>query len=224
MDEKKMKEVFERALKTDPAQIGHYVQGGYMSPEINPVNMDLKVIGPAFTIRLPSSDNTMYYYALQKAPKGSVIVIDRMGEHRVACIGGVAALCAKELGMAGIIVDGPSTDTREIMELNFPVFSTGRSAVTNTLKGVDGEYNIPIQCGGAVVNPGDIVYGDVDGVVVIPADKFESYVNKAEAADQEEVILKEIIKNGGYVTKFWNINKLAEEGIADKVAEKLKVN
>ena len=171
-------ELFKIALTTDPAQIGHHVQGGYMTG-IYPISDDLKVIGPAFTIRLPGTDNAMLYYAMKKAPKGSVVVIDRMGNKTIAAVGEMVVQSAKVLGLAGIIVDGPNTDTRSIRTLNFPLFSTGRACVTNTFKGLDGEYGVPINCGGCVVRPGDIVYGDIDGVICAPADRFEELVKAA---------------------------------------------
>ena len=215
--------LFERALKTDPAQIGHYVQGGFMDASIKPISEDIKMIGPAFTIRLPGNDNAMLYYAMKRAPKGSVIVIDRMGDKRIACLGEMVALSARTLGMAGIVVDGPNTDTRAIKAMGFPIFSTGRASVTNTFKGIDGEYNVPVNCGGAVVCPGDIVYGDLDGVIVAPADRFEELVEKAEAADRNEVLWRENFAAGGYVDKFVNLDRLVEEGAKGKIAELMKV-
>jgi len=216
------KSLFERALKTDPAQIGHYLQGGYMSPKIKPVSEDMKVIGPAFPIRLPGTDNASLYVAMKQAPKGSVIVIDRMGDQRIACIGEIATLSAKNLGMAGIVIDGPNTDTMRIKEMGLPVFSTGRTAVANTFQGLNGEFNVTINCGGAVVKPGDIIYGDIDGVVVAPADQFEELVEKAEAADKNEALWKEKYKEGGYITDFVNLDRLVEEGIQGKIGELLK--
>lgn len=218
-----MQALFERALKTDPAQIGHYVQGGFMHPRIKPISEDIKMIGPAFTIRLPGNDNAMLYYAMKRAPKGSVIVIDRMGDERIACLGEMVALSAKTLGMAGIVVDGPNTDSRPIKAMGFPVFSTGRSSVTNTFKGIDGEYNVPVCCGGAVVSPGDIVYGDLDGVIVAPQDRFEELLEKAEAADRNEEKWRENFAQGGYVDKFVNLDRLVEEGVKGKIAELMAV-
>ena len=94
-----MNELFARALKTDPAQIGHYVQGGFMDASIKPISEDIKMIGPAFTVRLPGNDNAMLYYAMKRAPKGSVVVIDRMGDKRVAAVGEMVVQAAKSLGL-----------------------------------------------------------------------------------------------------------------------------
>jgi regulator of RNase E activity RraA len=197
-------------MKTDPAQIGHFIKSGFMGPRIKAVFKQAKVVGPAFTIRIPVNDSAMIYYAMQKAPKGSVIVIDRQGDGVYACAGEIVVLAAKSLGMAGIVVDGPSTDSIAIEEIGFPVFSTGLSPVTTTLLGLTGEYDLPVQCGGTVVNPGDIVFGDADGVIVIPPERVEELVEKAENADSLEDQLKKHMENGGYVTDFLNINKLVE--------------
>lgn len=216
-------ELFKLALTTDPAQIGHHVQGGYMTG-IFPVSDDLKVIGPAFTIRLPGTDNAMLYYAMKKAPKGSVVVIDRMGNKTIAAVGEMVVQSAKVLGLAGIIVDGPNTDTRSIRELKFPLFSTGRACVTNTFKGLDGEYGVPVNCGGCVVRPGDIIYGDLDGVVCAPADRFEELVLAAKKMDENEVKWRENFAQGGYVDKFVNLDKLVNVGVKGAIADLSKID
>lgn len=200
----------ERFMNVDPAQIGHKIKSGFMSPTIKPVYKKAKVVGPAFTIRIPVNDSAMIYYAMKKAPKGSVVVIDRQGDNTYACAGEIVALAAKSLGVAGIVIDGPSTDSLVIEELNFPMFSTGLSPVTTTLLGLTGEYDVPVQCGGVVVNPGDLIFGDADGVIVIPPDQAEKLVAYAEAADEMEVELKKILANGGYITDVLNIDKLVE--------------
>ena len=216
-------ELFELALTTDPAQIGHSVQGGYMTG-IYPVSDHLKVIGPAFTIRLPGTDNAMLYYAMKKAPKGSVIVIDRMGDKRIAAVGEMVIRSAMALGMAGVVVDGPNTNTRAIRELDFPLFSTGRACVTNTFKGLDGEYGVPVNCGGCVVRPGDIVYGDLDGLICAPADQLEELVKQAKSQDENEVRWRQNFANGGYVDKFINLEKLVNIGVKGAIADLCKVD
>ncbi|MEY8337633.1 RraA family protein [Lachnospiraceae bacterium 62-35] len=224
MIDEEMKALFERAKKVDPAQIGHYVLGGYMNGRIRPVTDDMVVIGPAFTVRLPYNDNAILYHAVEQAPEGSVIVIDRMGEDRFACIGEICALNAKMRGMAGMIVDGPNADTRALKTMGFPVFSTGRAPATNSLKGLGGEFNVAIHCGGAVVRPGDIVYGDLDGVIVAPPDEFEHLVETAEAATRDEVeFLKPMLLEGRHLTEVWNFERLSKMGINAAVAELLKV-
>ncbi len=221
MDEKKLQNLLERAFKSDPPQLGHLVQGGYMTG-ISPVKDEFRVIGPAFTIRIPTNDNSMYYYAVKHAPKGSVIVVDRMGEKRYANIGENAVRAAILVGAAGIIVDGPNTDTLALRKLNFPVFSTGRAAACNSMKGVDGEFNVPVCCGGAVVQPGDIVFGDIDGIVVVPPDRLEELLIKAEEADRNEVVYREEFEKGNSIYELVNVKQLVETGIGSRIGELLK--
>ena len=157
-----------------------------MDPAIQAVDESFKVVGPAFTISLPTNDNAMLYYAMKQAPKGSVLVISRLGEDRFACCGEIVVLSAKSLGMAGIVVDGPCTDVVRIKEIGLPVFSAGRSAVTNTIMEINGTYGNPVTCGGTVVCPGDIIFGEADGVIVAKPDGFEELVDRAIADDEEE--------------------------------------
>lgn len=215
-------ELIERFMRIDTAQIGHKIESGYMNPSIKPVYKEAKVVGPAFTIRIPVNDSAMIYYAMKKAPKGSVIVIDRHGDNMYACAGEIVALAAKSLDIAGIVIDGPSTDSLVIEKLKFPIFSTGLSSVTTSLLGLYGDYNIPVQCGGVVVNPGDIVFGDADGVIVIPPDKAYELVEFAETADKMEENFKKILQQGGYITDILNIEKLVEadkEGFFDSLKQ-----
>ncbi len=82
----------------------------------------------------------------------------------------------------------------------------------------------PVCCGGAVVNPGDIVYGDVDGVIVAPADRFAELVEKAEAADRNEVEWRKNFAEGKYLDALINIDRLVEEGVKGKIADLMKVD
>lgn len=209
--DKKTLELFERAKKVDPAQIGHYIDGGFMSPNIKPISEGMKIIGPAYTVRFAGKSSIMLYYAMSKAPKGSVIVIDRMGEKRFSCVGEIVIRTAKLFGLAGVIVDGPNTDTRSQKEIGLPVFSTGKSAVTTIIGSVDGDYNQPVCCGGVVVEPGDIVYGDTDGVIVSKPKLFEKLVEQGEAADRDEMEMRRNFESGKVDPFIEDIVKIVEE-------------
>ena len=213
-------ELRERFLKVDPATIGHYISGGYMRPEMKPINRNTKVVGPAYTVRLQGKDSAMLYYALKHAPKGSVIVIDRCGDNTYACVGEMVALLAKYQGFAGIIVDGPATDSIGIEKSEFPVFCTSISAVTTNVIGVSGESDVTISCSGAVVRPGDIIFGDADGVIVLPPEGYEEALEKAEKSVENEKSLREHFKNGGFAKI--NIDKLIDADIVNKIIPELK--
>lgn len=185
----------ERFMKVSPAAIGHHIAGGFMRANIKPVTDEMKVCGPAYTVHIPERDSSALYYALQKAPKGSVIVIDKGSDTTYACVGEFLAEMAKGCGMAGIVIDGPATDKLALKKSNFPVFCTGFSPVTSNVTGTSGEVEVDIECGGAVVKTGDIILGDADGVIVVPED-FMPYLEDAEIKEAGEVKRREEIRNG----------------------------
>lgn len=204
-------ELRAKFMEVDPAQIGHYVGGGFMDPAIKPVWVSTprvekcKMVGPAYTVRLSGDDSGMIYYAISHAPKGSVLVIDRCGDTTYACVGDICAECAKGAGLAGIVVDGVSTDTVGITKIDYPVFSRGISPITTKLRGNEGQVNIPVCCGGAVVKPGDIVFGDPDGVMVFDSEAdFMSLVARAKADNDKEVAWRERIRNGEQMDDLMN--------------------
>lgn len=211
-------ELYQKAMRTDPAQVGHFIEGGFMDPRIQAVSESFKLLGPAFTISLPTNDNAMLYYAMKQAPKGSVLVISRLGENRFACCGEIVVLSAKSLGMAGIVVDGPCTDSRRIKEIGLPVFAAGRSAVTNTIMAINGAYGQPVSCGGTVVCPGDIIFGDADGVIVAKPEGFEALVDRALADDAEEEELRAQLVNG---VSYGDIIRL-DEAVHDNFLKQLQ--
>ncbi len=206
------KELIERFMKVDPATIGHYISGGYMRPEMKPICKNSKMIGPAYTVRMQGKDSACLYYAMKHAPKGSVLVVDRCKDNTYACVGEMVALLSKCRGFAGIVVDGPATDSVSIEKMGYPIFCTGITAVTTNVIGISGEVDVPISCSGAVVNPGDIVFGDADGVIVLPSDGYEEALEKAEAAVANEAELRKHFLNGEFaninIDRLWNADVL----------------
>src|SRR5699024_7927279 len=123
-------EMKERCEKVEPATIGHYLHFGFMEPRIKSVLQDVKVVGQAFTVKTTSNDSTMVHKAVSLAEEGDVLIIDRAGDVKHACVGEMVVYAAKARKLAGIIIDGPSTDVQAIRELGIPVFSTGLSPIT----------------------------------------------------------------------------------------------
>jgi regulator of RNase E activity RraA len=206
------KEILDRFMKVDPATFGHYLEGGCMRPEMKPINKNSKMVGPAYTVRFQGKDSAALYRAMQIAPPGSVIVVDRCGDSTFACVGEMVALYAECHGFAGIVIDGPATDSLAIERSGFPVFCTGISVVTTNVWGISGEFDIPVSCSGVCVRPGDIVFGDADGVVVIPPEDYEPLLVKAEEAVGREVELRRHFRAGGdfklNVERLWNADVL----------------
>lgn len=154
-------------LRTDTATIGHRLQDGFLDPRIRPVFDHEPVVGTAVTLSLPAQDATLVHYAAGRMRPGDVLVIDRGGNDRFACIGGTVAVALQVAGCAGAIVDGPVTDPDELREVGFPVWSRGISALTCRNQGIGGSMNVPVSCGGVVVSPGDVVFADACGVVAL---------------------------------------------------------
>ncbi len=129
----------------------------------------LRMVGPAITVKTYPGDNLMVHKALDMAEPGDVIVVDTGGALRTAVMGDLVATKARHRGVAGFVVDGLIRDLPGILELgDFPVYARGVTPIGPLHRG-PGEINQPICAGGIVVNPGDAIVADLNGVVVVPA-------------------------------------------------------
>ncbi|MDN3016021.1 RraA family protein [Paenibacillus sp. BSR1-1] len=138
-----------------------------LHPSIKPLKEEYKLAGRALTVKIPVGDNLAVLKAIREAKPGDILVVDAKGDQYRAIAGDFVVGMAQTLGISGIVVDGVIRDIVGIQQLNFPVFSKGTAVAASGKAGV-GEINVPISCGGTAVNPGDIIVGDADGVVVIP--------------------------------------------------------
>lgn len=150
-----------------------------MSPTIRAHFQDCRIAGTAITVRVPGMDGSMVHYAIGKARRGDILVIDRCGDETIATIGGAVAYAAKVAGVAGIIVDGLVTDLGELRQYGVPVWSKGTSAVTVKTLGLGGEFCVPVTCGSVAVNPGDAILADENGILVLPAADIETCATRA---------------------------------------------
>lgn len=139
---------------------------GTMHARVAPVEPNMVVAGPAFTVEVRPGDNLMIHMAIALAKPGDVLVVDGKGDQTAALMGTLMLSACKQLKLGGVVVDGAIRDRLELLDLGFPVFSAGFNPAGPT-KFVPGRINHPISAGGTVVNPGDLVVGDADGVVVI---------------------------------------------------------
>lgn len=163
----------EMLSEVQTATVGHFRHWGFMAPDIKPINHSRKVIGTAVTLSLPGQDSTLLHHTLTLLRPGDILVIDRLGDQKHACLGGGVALGAVLAGAVGAIVDGMCTDPSELEELNFPVWARGVSPITTRIYNLGGQLNKPVACGGAVVCTGDIILADENGVLVVPPDEVE---------------------------------------------------
>jgi regulator of RNase E activity RraA len=132
-----------------------------------------RLVGPAFTVRTTAGDSAVTHRALRDAPPGHVLVLSAEGGLERAVWGAVLTEAALERGLIGAVIDGVIRDLAQIRALGFPVFARG-SCAAGPHKGGTGTHGQVVSCGGVAVAPGDLVLGDLDGVVVVPADRIES--------------------------------------------------
>ncbi|WP_194726244.1 RraA family protein [Noviherbaspirillum malthae] len=158
----------DRLLEVETATVGHFRHWGFMPPEIRSLSAGKRVVGTAVTLALPAQDSTALHHVLGQLKPGHIVVIDRLGDHKHACWGGGVTRAASVAGASAVVIDGPCTDPYEIEEHKFPVWSRGVSPITTRIYGLGGMVNMPVSCGGVVVNPGDIVICDENGVLVLP--------------------------------------------------------
>lgn len=178
-------EIIERASKLSSALLCDGMKGigipfdGAMQAEIMPVDISMKVVGTACTVNTDSGDNFPIHVALYTAKPGYVMVIDGKGHKDHPYFGDLMMSTAKAVGLKGMIVDGYVRDREGAIELGLPIFSKG-FIQRGPIKKNPGEINYSIVCGGVVVNPGDLILGDADGVTVVPKDIIEEILVKAE--------------------------------------------
>lgn len=161
--------------------------------------------GPALTVKARSGDNLALHAALNFAAEGDVLVVSNEGDNTRALMGEIMmAYLYYSKKVAGIILDGPIRDIDEIGNWDFPVYATGTTPGGPYKEG-PGEVNVPIACGEISVNPGDIILGDPDGIVVIPrrdAAKILKDAQEFQAADESKLIAaKEGTAKRGWVDK-----------------------
>ncbi|MBB3087071.1 methyltransferase [Geodermatophilus sabuli] len=184
-----------------------------MNPSIKPVTpRELRLLGPACTVKVFPGDNLMVHKSLDLANPGDVLVIDASSSMMTAVIGDLVSTKARHRGIAGVVVDGLVRDLDGILALgDFPVFARGTTPLGPLHRG-PGEVNYPVSVGGIVVNPGDVIVGDADGVVVVPQESADSMLQRldtraAGAAEYQSAVAR------GEFSNAWVDSMLAASGL-----------
>ncbi len=205
-------ELIELLRSAEPATIGHFRHTGFMGPEIRLLTPGyIRIAGTAVTARCYGADTMIVHHAISRLRKGDILVLDRAGDMRHAACGGGVAFAAKMMGCVGIIIDGPATDIQELREHGVPVWARGLSAVTGKRQFAQGEFCIPVHCGGVPVLPGDAILADENGVLVMKAHEIRHDAERALQMQADEARRHPQIAAGGMLADLNGTNaRLAE--------------
>lgn len=165
---------------------------GALPGAIKPISPAMRMCGPAFTVDSPPMDNLLLHQAIYAASPGDVLVVRVADYHEAGYWGEIMGVAAQARGLAGLVIDGGVRDSLELTAMGFPTFSRGL-CIKGTLKHGGGALNKPLAIGSIVIEPGDIVIGDADGVVVVPRAEGHAVLEKSiQRVDKEAVIMQQL--------------------------------
>ncbi len=211
-------------FKSISSATAHEASGGRgaLSSRIKPIDVRMRVCGPAVTVKVRPGDNLMLHKAIYVAKPGDVIVADAQGFTEAGAWGEVMTVAAQARLLGGLVFNGAIRDTREIAELGFPAFCAG-VCIKGTEKASVGPINHQLVIDGVIINPGDLVVGDCDGVVIIRRQDAAEVLQKAREREQKEARVMERLRAGESTLELYGLDRiltqrqLTEEGAgADK--------
>ena len=187
-----LKQLSQFSAATIHEALGKY---GNLPSAIKPISATMKVCGMAYTVKTMPRDNILLHRAYAYAKPGDVIVANCSGFYEAGYWGDLMSLGAKTKGINGLVIDGCVRDANDIEAMGFPVFSRGLCILGTSNHG-DGFLNEPIIIGGVLINPGDIIIGDRDGVVVIPQNRITEAIEKSAAREAKEENVRRQLREG----------------------------
>lgn len=205
---------FEKISGFTPAVSDAMAGTRYMSSRIKPISTAKRICGPAITVNNPAGSSLLLHKATEIAQPGDVIVGDCRGYTDDAVWGYLMTLSAINKRIAGVVIDGSARDINGIRETDFPVFAVGVVGRGPNKATWGGEINTPIQCGGVPVDPGDVILGNEDGVVVIPRKECKDVLLRAKEIIAREKMEERRRKSGILTFEKWEAvtKKLLEAG------------
>lgn len=197
--------------RVETATVGHFLHSGFIDRELRAVLPEKRIAGTAVTVRLPHADSTILHYLTKLVRPGDIVLVDRCGDTRHACWGGVITHSMKLAGVKAGIVDGPATDFSEIRNVEMPMWCRGPSPITTKILGLEGAINVPVTVGGQVVEPGDAILADESGVIVLHPSEAKAVAERAIGMQENEIKLLERLRNGEKLPDISGATRLVEE-------------
>lgn len=188
--------------------LGHVNQA--MTANLRPLDPTMRVIGRAHTVLTadvftrPDDPYHLEIEAVDTLQPGDVFVACTNGSERTCIWGELLSTAANARGATGAIIDGHSRDALRIIDMGFPTFCTGFRPVDSSYRSQVVDYNVPVIVGGVLVNPGDIIFGDFDGIVVIPPDRLEEVVSAAHKKVTSENSSRDMLRQGATLREVYD--------------------
>lgn len=168
-----------------------------------------RILGTAYTVNLPASENLLLYYAVDNARPGDVLVVSCAGYTERAVAGEITAALGKARGLAGFVIDGAVRDVEALRRTDFPVYARAVSP-NGPYKDACGEINAPVSMGNVVIHPGDLIVGDADGIVCIRREEAAFIAEQANKITKAGLIKLQSIENSCSMDMAWLYDKLAK--------------
>jgi 4-hydroxy-4-methyl-2-oxoglutarate aldolase len=170
-------------------------RGGYVDADLFQAVPGSRAAGPARTVRCAQDDNLMVHAVMPEVQPGDVIVLTMPEPRAVALVGDLLATQAQVAGAAAILIDASIRDTEELAAMGLPIWARF-VRVTGAAKDTAGELNVPVTVGGALINPGDVLVLDADGVAVVPQDRVDEVLSASLAREQKEALKRAKLQSG----------------------------